>query len=131
MGKKWLPLESNPEVLNDFVSKLGFDTSSYAFCDVFGLDEVTNGVRGNTFEECQCPMLNCACLSSALQELLQMLPQPVVAVLFLFPVTKESEAAKDAGMPRFELHAACCYLHVQVSSCSAQAKVESHRCTLT
>ena len=40
MGKKWLPLESNPEVLNDFVHKLGYDTSKYAFCDVFGLDEV-------------------------------------------------------------------------------------------
>lgn len=40
MGKKWLPLESNPEVLNDFVNKLGYDTSKYAFCDVFGLDEV-------------------------------------------------------------------------------------------
>ena len=40
MGKKWLPLESNPEVLNDFVSKLGYDTNKYSFCDVFGLDEV-------------------------------------------------------------------------------------------
>ena len=40
MGKKWLPLESNPEVLNDFVSKLGFDTTKYSFCDVFGLDAV-------------------------------------------------------------------------------------------
>ncbi len=40
MRKKWLPLESNPEVLNDFVSKLGYDTSKYCFCDVFGLDEV-------------------------------------------------------------------------------------------
>lgn len=40
MGKRWLPLESNPDVLNDFVQKLGFDTSKYAFCDVFGLDEV-------------------------------------------------------------------------------------------
>lgn len=67
MGKKWLPLESNPEVLNDFVTKLGYDTTKYSFCDVFGLDE----------------------------ELLQMVPQPVVAVLFLFPVTKESEAAKE------------------------------------
>lgn len=34
-----------------------------------------------------------------MQELLQMVPQPVVAVLFLFPVTKESEAAKEAGIP--------------------------------
>ncbi len=40
MGKKWLPLESNPEVLNDFVGKLGYDTRKYSFCDVFGLDEV-------------------------------------------------------------------------------------------
>ena len=40
MGKRWLPLESNPDVLNDFVQKLGFDISKYAFCDVFGLDEV-------------------------------------------------------------------------------------------
>ena len=27
-----------------------------------------------------------------------MVPQPVVAVLFLFPVTKESEAAKESGI---------------------------------
>ena len=40
MGKRWLPLESNPDVLNSFAKGLGFDTSSYAFCDVFGLDEV-------------------------------------------------------------------------------------------
>lgn len=50
MGKKWLPLESNPEVLNDFVSKLGYDTSKYAFCDVFGLDEV----RIAFFSSCGC-----------------------------------------------------------------------------
>ena len=40
MGKRWLPLESNPDVLNDFVQKIGYSTKSYAFCDVFGLDEV-------------------------------------------------------------------------------------------
>lgn len=40
MGKRWLPLESNPDVLNDFVGKLGLDVSQYAFHDVFGLDEV-------------------------------------------------------------------------------------------
>lgn len=40
MGKKWVPLESNPEVLNHFAHTLGFSTSTYAFCDVLGLDEV-------------------------------------------------------------------------------------------
>ena len=40
MGKRWLPLESNPCVLNSFTSKLGLDVSQYSFHDVFGLDEV-------------------------------------------------------------------------------------------
>lgn len=34
-----------------------------------------------------------------------MVPQPVMAMLLLFPITKESEAAKDAGEPQaFKLH---------------------------
>lgn len=40
MTKKWIPLESNPDVLNDFVTSLGIDVSRYSFSDVFGLDEV-------------------------------------------------------------------------------------------
>lgn len=40
MGKKWLPLESNPDVLNDFTSRLGLDISKYSFHDVYGLDGV-------------------------------------------------------------------------------------------
>ena len=40
MGKKWLPLESNPDVLNDFTTALGLDVSRHSFHDVFGLDEV-------------------------------------------------------------------------------------------
>lgn len=40
MGKKWLPLESNPDVLNDFSEKLGLDTSRYSFHDVYGMDPV-------------------------------------------------------------------------------------------
>mmetsp|Transcript_5512 Transcript_5512/g.15358 ORF Transcript_5512/g.15358 Transcript_5512/m.15358 type:complete len:236 (+) Transcript_5512:123-830(+) len=66
-AKRWLPLESNPEVMNSFVEKLGADTSSWAFCDVFGLDP----------------------------ELLMMVPQPVLAVLMVFPITDQSEKAKD------------------------------------
>ena len=38
MGKKWLPLESNPAVLNEFAAKIGMQQSEYRFCDVFGLD---------------------------------------------------------------------------------------------
>jgi len=34
------------------------------------------------------------------QELLAMVPQPVLALLLLFPITKESEAAKEAGAHR-------------------------------
>ena len=33
----WLPLESNPEVLNPFLWKLGVP-GEWGFCDVFGLD---------------------------------------------------------------------------------------------
>ncbi len=32
-----------------------------------------------------------------LQELLAMLPQPVIALLLLFPITDQSEAASKAG----------------------------------
>ncbi|KAK9903583.1 hypothetical protein WJX75_009284 [Coccomyxa subellipsoidea] len=74
MGKKWLPLESNPDVLNDFTSQLGLDVSKHSFHDVYGLDE----------------------------ELLAMVPQPVLGMLLLFPITKESEAAKDAEDARLK-----------------------------
>ena len=41
MVKRWIPLESNPDVLNTFTAKLGLDTSKYSFTDVYGLDEVS------------------------------------------------------------------------------------------
>ena len=40
MVKKWIPLEANPEVLNEYTKKLGLDTSKMSFCDVYSLDEV-------------------------------------------------------------------------------------------
>ncbi|KAI7846271.1 hypothetical protein COHA_000250 [Chlorella ohadii] len=72
--KKWVPLESNPDVLNEYAAKLGADLSQYQFCDVFGLDE----------------------------ELLAMVPKPVAAVLLLFPVTEGTEAARKAEQEEIE-----------------------------
>ncbi|XP_061347686.1 ubiquitin carboxyl-terminal hydrolase 3-like [Gastrolobium bilobum] len=61
--KRWLPLEANPDVMNQFLWGLGIPENEAECCDVYGLDE----------------------------QLLEMVPKPVLAVLFLYPITTETE----------------------------------------
>ncbi|ORY97609.1 ubiquitin carboxyl-terminal hydrolase isozyme L3 [Syncephalastrum racemosum] len=63
---RWLPLEGNPEVWNKIVHSHGVD-KTWSYCDVYGFDP----------------------------ELLAMLPKPVGAIIFLFPLTENYENFKE------------------------------------
>jgi len=64
----WLALESNPEVVNNYISEIGFDTTKFLFYDILGTEEWAQ----------------------------DMIPKPVLAVMFLFPIKEASEAFKNA-----------------------------------
>jgi len=69
----WLPLESNPSLLNDFNKQMGVG-EGFAWGDVYGLDD----------------------------EMLGWVPQPVLAIVLLFPTTKNSTAFKKEQREKIE-----------------------------
>lgn len=64
-GERWPPLESSPEVFNQFMWSLGVPRGEVEFHDVYGLDAYA----------------------------LAMVPQPVLAVIFCFPDPPEDPSA--------------------------------------
>ncbi|XP_072171634.1 ubiquitin carboxyl-terminal hydrolase isozyme L3-like [Diadema setosum] len=62
-GIRWIPLESNPQVMSKFMHRIGM-SDQWQFIDVIGLDD----------------------------DLLMILPQPVVALVLLFPYNDKTKA---------------------------------------
>lgn len=72
--ERWLPLESNPEVMNLFLQKLGVP-GVWAVQDVWGLEP----------------------------DLLAMLPTPVLGVMLLFPVNDHYRTAAKSRRRQSQL----------------------------
>ena len=68
-SQRWLPLESNPELLNEVGAKWGLP-STHGFVEVLGMDP----------------------------ELLKLVPRPVAACVFLFPCTEKIHAFRKRLM---------------------------------
>lgn len=73
-NKRWFPLESNPEVMNKFITQMGFSTGEYCLTDVFSTEEWA----------------------------LEMVPKPVLGVVFLYPLTEKSEKHKAEEEERIQ-----------------------------
>lgn len=70
---RWVPLESNPEVMTKYLHKMGM-SKGWQFVDVYGMDP----------------------------DLLAMVPQPVSAVMLLFPISEGIKATEDEQQKRIE-----------------------------
>ena len=66
-SSNWMPLESNPEVINSYIAKMGLNTNNYCFQELLGLEEWA----------------------------LEMIPQPVLGLVFLYQTTAPQTAFKN------------------------------------
>eukprot|EP00088_Acartia_fossae_P008180 TRINITY_DN13888_c0_g1_i1.p1 TRINITY_DN13888_c0_g1~~TRINITY_DN13888_c0_g1_i1.p1 ORF type:complete len:238 (+),score=68.42 TRINITY_DN13888_c0_g1_i1:30-716(+) len=100
MAQRWLPLEANPEVFTNFLRKMGVP-EQWRINDVFGLDE----------------------------ELLGMLPKPVLALMLLFPISDNySKYAEElmTGMEGVEISDKVFYMKQTISNaCGTVALLHS------
>jgi len=63
MSVNWLPIESNPDTLNEYLTKLGFDNSQFSFVDLFSTEDWAKA----------------------------MIPQPAIAMTLVFPYTDKNK----------------------------------------
>eukprot|EP00608_Synchroma_pusillum_P009638 CAMPEP_0198419202 /NCGR_PEP_ID=MMETSP1452-20131203/46_1 /TAXON_ID=1181717 /ORGANISM="Synchroma pusillum, Strain CCMP3072" /LENGTH=254 /DNA_ID=CAMNT_0044139325 /DNA_START=48 /DNA_END=812 /DNA_ORIENTATION=- len=73
-GRRWFPLESNPDVMNAYAERLGLPTASYRFYDVLSVEDWA----------------------------LAMVPKPVIGVVFLYPITEVQENYRRTERERIE-----------------------------
>ncbi|RHZ75737.1 hypothetical protein Glove_209g168 [Diversispora epigaea] len=73
--KRWLPLESNPDVMTEYVHKLGV-SPLWAYTDIWSLEP----------------------------EILLLIPQPVKAILILFPINETHEEFSKEEAKRIEVN---------------------------
>lgn len=65
--KRWFPLESNPDVIDAYIAKLGFPTAMYKSYEVLSTEDWA----------------------------LAMVPRPVIGVMMLYPIKEASEKHRD------------------------------------
>lgn len=99
-SERWLPIESNPEVMNSFLRKLGVPTE-WEINDVYGLDP----------------------------EMLMMLPQPVLSLMLLFPITEKYHefcSEQEASIPSQTVSTNLFYMKQTISNaCGTVALMHS------
>jgi ubiquitin carboxyl-terminal hydrolase L3 len=70
----WKPLESNPEVINQYINELGFDTTKFTFQDLYSYEQWAQ----------------------------DMIPKPCHGLLFIFPHTQNHDNHRKAEQEQIE-----------------------------